>query len=298
MIRLALVGCRNVFHYERVAGRLRNARIVATVDRELEAPQLGACDGVVIHSETEARAELAIRAARARKHVLVESPLARTVKEADRVIQSCRAAGVHLMVGQPRRFHPAAAAIKRSLACGKLGTLGLVRIHRWEPGATVGSIPLEQVMAEIDLTQWLFAARPTVIRAARRELDNGPYLQMHFGFPGGGMALIDHAATLPAGRGYFSLTAIGSSGAAYADDHHNTHLVYRGGDPHALVSNQESACLASQLQEFVDAITEDRDPAITGADGRATLETAEGVTMSISSERPVRRQGGSHEPVE
>ena len=299
MIRLTLVGCKNVSPYERFAGRLRHARIAAAVDPDPEftRAQLDACDAVVIHAEAESRAELAIRAADARKHVLVEAPLARSVEDADRVIQSCRDARVRLMVGQPKRFLPAAAALKDSLTSGKLGALGLLRMHRWEPRATGVSRPLAEVMTEIDMAHWLFAAVPTAIHASSRELDAGPYLQLHFGFPEGGMALIDHASTLSEGRGYFSLSAIGSSGAAYADDHHNTHLVYRGGDPRALVSGQESACLASQLAEFVNAITEDRDPAITGADGRAALETAAAIASSISSGRAVRRQGGTYELV-
>ena len=43
------------------------------------------------------------------------------------------------------------------------------------------------------------------------------------------MALIDCAQTLPQGDGYFSLSLIGSTGAAYADSHHNRQLLYGGG---------------------------------------------------------------------
>ena len=44
------------------------------------------------------------------------------------------------------------------------------------------------------------------------------YVHVHLGFPEGGMALMDDAQTLSGGDGCFSLSMIGSTGAAYAND--------------------------------------------------------------------------------
>ena len=52
------------------------------------------------------------------------------------------------------------------------------------------------------------------------------------------MAMIDVAASLPSGGDYFSLTMIGGTGAAYADDHHNMNLLYSGGQPNAIRASQ------------------------------------------------------------
>ena len=153
-------------------------------------------------------------------------------------------------------------------------------------------------MAEIALVQWLFEERPDRIYARRSAHGSGSYVQVHLGFPAGGMALIDCASTLRAGRGYYSLSVIGASGAAYADDHHNTHLVFRGDDPRALISasNQEGAWIARQLEEFLRAIRDHRAPAVTGADGQAAIELAEAVEASISKSRPLRWTGEYYEP--
>ncbi len=318
MIRLALVGCSNVPLYERLARRLPAVDIVAAFEPDssgaLREAELESCDAVIIESSAAMRADLTVQAAEARKHVLVTPPFAPTIEDADRVIESCRTAGVCLMVGQRKRFLPAVATIKQSLADWKLGALGLVRLHLWEPRASAGAAledvssepvieeVVEQVVElaveEFDLARWLFGTSPTIIHATGCKIGEGRYLQVHFGFSAGGMALIDCAPIPPGARGYFSLSAIGSSGAAYADDHHNTHLLFRGGDPSALMADQESESLRGLIEEFVGAISEGRAPAITGADGRDLLEISTAVQRSISCGCPVARQGGSYEPTE
>ena len=69
-------------------------------------------------------------------------------------------------------------------------------------------------------------------------------------FPEGGMALIDCSRALqPSCDPYFSLTVIGSTGAAYADDHHNTNLLYKGITRGLPVTFEEN-WLRLQLESF------------------------------------------------
>ena len=293
MIRIAVVGRRDVGQYERAVERLSDVRIVAGVERFLPEHR-GKCDAVIVDAALESQSALATQAAKAGKHVLVTTPMARTIEDADALIASCEAAGVRLMVGGERRFLPAVEEIRERLNAGLLGVPGLLRMHRWEPkekpraGAS---------LAEIDLACWLFDSIPTHVYATSREGDSGCYLQVHFGFPNGGMALIDFACTLKEGKGYFSLSLIGSSGAAYADDHHNTHLLFGGGDPKALVSDQQRGCLTAQIEELGRAVREDRQPVITGEDGRAVLLVRDAVEESISSGRAVEQTGGIYASV-
>src|SRR5205085_8908378 len=122
------------------------------------------------------------------------------------------------------------------------------------------ALPAE-LFDEIDLACWLFGQPPSEVYAAGRPPD---YAQLHLGFPGGGMALIDYARTLPPGDAYFSLSLIGSAGAAYADDHHNMQLLFGRGHPRALNTGQGDGRLLAQLQEFVTAVAENREPSATG----------------------------------
>ena len=250
-----------------------------------------ACDAVIVDARVESQSEIATEAAEAGKHILVTAPMAQTIADADRLIASCAATGVRLMVAGEKRFLPAVQAIRQRLDAGVLGAPGLLRIHRWEPNEETRA---GACLDEIDLVCWLFGSLPTRLYATGRDGDSGCYLQVHFGFPNGGMALVDFACTLKEGNGYFSLSLIGSSGAAYADDHHNTHLLFGGGEPKALVSDQEGGCLTSQIEEFARAIREDRQPAINGADGRATILVRNAIHESISSGRAVEQTGGNY----
>ncbi len=64
---------------------------------------------------------MALAAARAGKHLLVEKPLARTLAEADQIIAAARAAGVRLMTGHNQRYYGHHAKAKELLDAGTIG---------------------------------------------------------------------------------------------------------------------------------------------------------------------------------
>src|SRR3954470_11784026 len=65
--------------------------------------------------------------AAARKHVFCEKPLALRRADAGRMFEACRQAGVTLAVGHNRRFWPAMAALRDTVARGELG--GILHIE-------------------------------------------------------------------------------------------------------------------------------------------------------------------------
>lgn len=279
----------------RTAGFLGAVTTVESLDSLLDRNS-PAFNAVVIHGADEARVAMIERAAKAGKHVLVASPLAESVEAAERVIKTCRSSGVTLMVGHSQRFMPSHKAVKRALDSGKLGEPGLLRTHCWagladEPDAT--AIAMRQAVDGIDLAHWMFSGLPNRVYAVGRP----GYAQVHLGFPNGGMALMDYAMSLPEGDGYSSLSMIGSTGAAYADDHHNRNLLLSGGIARAIDVGEGPFHLIAQLAEFVSAIEEGREPEITGDDGKAALQVAEAAVASLASQRALRLAGGSYELV-
>ena len=335
MIRLALVGCRRDGEpYAEAAGRLKGAQFVAAVDadmgraeraaaalgtsnaylgmEDLIAEDLDGFDAVVIDAPNRSHASHIAAAAMLDKHVLVEAPMSLSSADAEEVTDACHSAGVRLMVGSAARFVPATQVVKDSIDSGKIGQPGLLRIHRWESrdtgdwptleaGVAIdGGTVISQVVRELDLARWLFGAMPTKVYATGRKhggagLPDHDYVQVHLGFPDDGMALIDYSAALPSGDGYSSLSVIGSTGAAYSDDHQNMNLLYKGGAPQAIDTGYGAQHVLAQLQGFVDAIAEERDPPVTGADGIAALQVAEAVQASIDSGRSATMDGGRHE---
>ena len=155
MIRLALVGCGEVqAAYARSRPHIQNADFAAVVDQDVASCRAAAhaldasittasiedllgenqsaFEAVLVHTDIGARAECCLAAARAGKHVYVETPIALSTVAADAVIKACRRADVCLMVGQELRFMPSQAVIMETLQSGKLGEPGLLRVHDWE----------------------------------------------------------------------------------------------------------------------------------------------------------------------
>ena len=266
--------------YASQANRLRGAVLVDAADE---------CDAVVIPANTPARETLCQEALQAGKHLLIEMPLAETSEAAQSLIEACAKAGVRLMAGNAKRYLPSMRTVKEVLAAGKLGQPGLLRIHRWDAHPSAQSL-LQRLVCEIDLVVWLFGTSPTEVYAVGRD----EYVQVHFGFPEDGMALID-VTIVPNATPYYSLSLIGSTGAAYADDHHNMQLLYQAEKPTSLLTSQGSLHHLAQLQEFVDAVNENRQPAISGGDGLLALQIAETVTASMNQSRAAHLSGDRYE---
>jgi predicted dehydrogenase len=102
---------------------------VWTVDyRELLA--LEGLDAVSICLPHHLHAPVAIEAAQAGLHVLVEKPLAATLAEADAMIAAADAAKVHLMVAENVRFNATYIRASELIRSGALGDVFLARIAR------------------------------------------------------------------------------------------------------------------------------------------------------------------------
>ncbi len=80
-------------------------------------------DAVVLATPHTRHAAQIIAAAKARKHVFTEKPLALAAKDARAALRACARAGVTLGVGYNWRFQPALQEIRRMLEDGRLGKL-------------------------------------------------------------------------------------------------------------------------------------------------------------------------------
>ncbi|MCH2609402.1 MAG: hypothetical protein MKZ92_12805 [Pedosphaera sp.] len=251
---------------------------------ELFADRVDAFDAVVIDADQVAAERLAKEASANGKPVLAGAT--------GGSLAALGQADPLLMPAHPWRFLPSVQSVKHSLNDGKLGQAGLLRIHRWlPPGEGVVSLA-ERILPDADLACWLFGSAPETVWSLQSAA-NPEYIQFHLGFANDGMAMIDVAASLPSGGDYFSLTMIGGTGAAYADDHHNMNLLYSGGQPNAIRASQGRADLVGQLQEFVDAISEQRAPSVTVADTTRAVEVLDQVLESAKSRQVISGKEGN-----
>lgn len=299
MIRLAVFGDEALAR--ELAPRLRGA----AVDTR-ETPD--ACDAVLLVETNREDAQLALRCLSAGKHVLLTAQAWLSSDVLAALSAAARNAGVQLAVANPDRFLPSRQLIRQQLDAGKLGEPGLIRVHRWEPAATSGQsseLPTP-LLRDLDLALWLCGKPPDVVYAvepaivalslgererciSRSEMTT--VVQVHLGFPGGGMALVDYADRLPPGEGYQSLSVIGSAGAAYADDHQNMQLVYRGGGPQGVLAGEQGQRTALMTQDFVDGLTAGRDFSPSVLAWQNVLTVADAVRESLASRRAVVWEG-------
>ena len=129
-----------------------NGRLVAACDRDADArasvradfatDDLDAVlarpdvDAVYVATPNDSHASIVERCAAAGRHVLCEKPMARTLADARRMADACRAAGVTYATAFDQRWHPAHVAIRAAIGRGDLGvvTQVLIRYACWTPG--------------------------------------------------------------------------------------------------------------------------------------------------------------------
>jgi predicted dehydrogenase len=261
MIRLAVLGAERS-RWQAIASRLRGAVLV-------DAPASGSDAAVVFAAPLEALQSWLV----AGKPVLIAIP------PAAKKLQELTATP-NVAIANPDRFLPSRQLIRQQLDAGKLGDPGLIRIHRWEAGALNG-----EFVRDLDLILWYFGAEPNVVHA----VGHARGTQIHLGFPGGGMAMLEHAS-VPAGDAYYSLSLIGASGAAYIDDHANMQLVFRGDAPRAVRTDEGISQWSALVQAFADRVAGKSEPNVFPAWPRV-LKLADAVDASLAAGQAVAWKG-------
>lgn len=198
----------------------------------------------------------------------------------------------------PDRFLPSRRLIRQQLDAGKLGDVGLVRLHRWEPPPSASAEDIqglpEPLCRDLDVVLWLVGKSPLTAYAVEQiSATNavGRFLSVHLGFPDGAMALIDFTNRLPSGDGYQSLSVIGSAGAAYADDHQNMQLAFRGGAAQAQRTEETKRQQAVLVQESLADLRAGRNVSESLAAWRNLLRLADAVKRSLESRQSVSVEG-------
>lgn len=106
-------------------------------------------DAVIIAAPAEAHYDLAMRALRAGKHVLVEKPIAATLAQADEMGAMAKQRGLVLQVGHLERFSAAYQAM-----AGRIGAplyIEATRIAPFKPRGTDVSVILDLMIHDLDL---------------------------------------------------------------------------------------------------------------------------------------------------
>ncbi|MCW3989981.1 MAG: Gfo/Idh/MocA family oxidoreductase [Candidatus Bathyarchaeota archaeon] len=245
---------------------------------------------VSICTPTVTHADIALAAMEAGKHVLVEKPMTSTVAEAERLIAASEKAGVKLTVGFVERFNPGVIEALRLVSEGKIGDVILARAHR------VSRYPLrisdvgvvkDLAIHDADIVRQLFGVDPETVYATAGNLVHSfeDYANIVLRFPGNRSAFIETNWLTP--RKIRRLILTGSEGLITVEFITQEVTVEDDeGRYTPFLKPQEPLTL--ELESFVEAILEDKPPAISGEDGLKALRICEAALESARTGKPVK----------
>ena len=271
-------------------------------------------DGVVITAPNAEHRALVEEAASAGVHVLCEKPLATTVDDARAIVDACERAGVLLMTAFPSRWNPALRSLRSTIEAGGLGdvvcmegvnTGAMPDLHAaWfvDPARSGGGAVTDHVVHLADLYRWMLGAEVVEVYAVANRILQERFDRVETGglvslrFANGAFATIDCSWSKPRSYptwGGLSIDAIGTGGAIRVDAFRQRLAVY--GTREAGISWPAWGPDADRgmLEEFVAAVRDRRQPAVSGLDGLRAVEIVDAAYRSIAAGEPVRRAPAS-----
>lgn len=273
-------------------------------------------DAVCICTPSGLHAEIGIAAATAGKHVLVEKPMALSLKDADALIAACEQNQVKLGVVHQNRFNPAIVRLRQALESGRFGQINtgtaVLRWHRdqnyyaqapWRgTWAQDGGCLMNQTIHCIDLLQWMMGPVESVhaYTATRmREIEAEDNAAAVLRFENGALGMIESSVTIYPKNLEETLNIFGATGTVvvggvavnrieawrFADgvDTEEAVLAEQLADPSSVYGFGHQPMIA----DFIHAVNEDRDPVVPGWEGRKALEIILGIYKSSRTGQPV-----------
>jgi len=254
-------------------------------------------DGVYIDTEPNRHLEVVSRAAAHRKHVLCDKPIALTLEEASEIIGEARESGVKLMVPFNPRFQLPLMKVKAALDNGEAGELVSVFALKYgklptkipgpadygwlvDPKEAGGGGFLDIGIHAIDALRWLADSEAKRVHAhvgtmLHPELAVDDLGLMTIEFENGVVGALSAGWANPDGYPTWldvRFEILTTQGAFLIDSPYHDYWCYDSSG--ASKQYWWRRDVNGLVDEFVRAILEDREPAITGEDARAALAIA------------------------
>jgi len=258
-------------------------------------------DAVLVATPNAQHWEVAIAAARAGKHVLVDKPMARTTAEADEMIEASDKHGIVLVPFQNTRFMTPFVAAHDLVAEGRIGEVTGLRAamghggpQAWAPKATWffdkeaagGGCLIDMGVHVIDLVRYvtgddIVEVSALLDRSVEGEVETDAQLLVQL--RRGAIGTV-HASWSSRPGPDHQLTVVGTDGTLHLDSRTPLTLLPLAGERERIALPEAST---SPLHEFLAAVRGERAPSVTAADGRAAVAVVEAAYESASSCRAV-----------
>jgi predicted dehydrogenase len=269
-----------------------------------------AVDAVVVLTPANTHLPIAEAAFAAGKHVLCEKPLEVSIERGERLIGVGQRAGRYLGICLQHRFRPGSRRLHDVVQSGELGEIqaATVMVPWWrpqsyydEPGRGVlardgGGVLITQAIHALDLFRWLVgierieAAQVCTTSVHRMETEDyaSALVRLGNGAPG---TVIATVAAYPGSPEWIHI--IGSKGSArieggslliaFIDGREEVLADASGTGSGANVMSFSHDAHRAVLSDFLDAIEQRRDPAVTGEEALATQRVIEAILAKGAS---------------
>ena len=275
-------------------------------------------DMIVVGAPNYLHCQITLKIAEAGKHVVVEKPLCMNLEEADRMIAACQKANVKLMYAEELCFTPKYVRLKGLLEEGALGRPILFKQsekhdgphadHFWDVERSGGGVTMDMGCHGIQFFRWLhpgvpiksvYAQMSTTVHQTKTKGDDNAIVILEF--EDGVVAMMEESWTKLGGMDDRA-EIHGSEGVAYADVlQGNSILTYsnRGvgyavekagntvGWSFTMYEEIWNYGFPQEFEHFVDCVQHDKQPLVTGEDGRAVLEVIFAAYASAGTGRKV-----------
>jgi len=319
------VGRMGTLHAGNISGSARRAELVAVADpikklSRMVARRFGVrayesaaemlmkeeLDGVLIVTPTPLHVEHVALASEAHVPMLLEKPIALTLKDADRIVSIIRRSGVKFQLGYNRRFDPGYQKAKRMILDGSIGKPIMVKTCARDPEPppenyipVSGGIFLDECIHDIDIALWLMNSKVKRVSAVGRTLvypqfakyrdyDNAIAI-LHY--QTGALGVIEGSRTSK--YGYDLRTEIlGSQGAITIGNWKNdsARLMTKEGTidaPYPWFWGRFAEAYKLELEAFYDYISHGTRSPVSAEEGRASVQVALAATESARTEKVV-----------
>ncbi len=268
-------------------------------------------DGVVVVTPTAYHRDIVVEAASAGKHILCEKPMAMTAPECTDMIEASEKHNIKLQLAFMRRFDESFMHAKERIDAGEIGDVVSVKSlthgpstpKPWMYDLAKSNGPLAEVSShDIDALHWYSGSYISEVYAvagnyrcpdaAEEYPDFYDNVLMNCRFRNNAMGLVDGAQGVQ--YGYDSRVEIlGTRGIIHVGKQNNFNVVTvsLNGIGTPFVKSWQNLFLDAYFREdahFVECISKDETPGVTGRDGLEAVKVVNAGNLSIIEKRPVK----------
>lgn len=271
----------------------------------LENPEV---DAVCICSASNKHTEQIIAAARAGKHIFCEKPIDTSIEVIDEALKEVRKAGVKFQVGFNRRFDQNYRRVRQAIVNGEIGKPQILHITSRDPAPppieylkNSGGIWMDCSIHDMDMARFLIGSEVEEVYVLGA-VNINPEIKQYgdvdtsivtLRFKNGVIGTIDNSRQ--AVYGYDQrCEVLGSGGSIQINNNYQNSAVISNSSavkrdlPMNFFMDRYTDSFIVELNEFCDAVLNDKDVPCTGLDGRAPVLIALAAKKSFNEGRPIK----------